>query len=70
MPLTHRGGSGARLSPFFFFSNLLIWVSAVIVMGIVSFWISQNNNQGSEIIYIEVVVRNLPHPSAQRARPG
>ena len=41
-------------------SNAIIWVSAVIVMGIVSYWISQNNgNNGDHIIYEEVIV-SLP----------
>lgn len=44
------------ISPFLMISNLLIWVSAVIVMGILSFWLSQNNNQGDHIIYEEVIV--------------
>ncbi len=50
-PTHHRGG----LAPFFLVTNALIWISAVIVMGIESFWISQNNNQGSHIIYEEVI---------------
>jgi hypothetical protein len=43
------------LEPFFMFSNALIWISAVIVMGIVSYFISLNNNQGNHIIYEEVI---------------
>jgi len=47
---THTG-----LSPFFLATNALIWVSAVIVMGILSYFISVNNNQGNHIIYEEVI---------------
>jgi len=53
MPLTTRARTG--LSPFFLISNLIIWVSAVIVMGILSYFISLNNNQGDHIIYEEVI---------------
>lgn len=54
MELTRRGRYG--LTPLLFVSNILIWISAVIVMGILSYFISVNNNQGSHIIYEEVVV--------------
>jgi hypothetical protein len=54
MELTRRGRYG--LTPLLFFSNMLIWISAVIVMGILSYFISVNNNQGSHIIYEEVIV--------------
>jgi len=53
MELTRRGRYG--LTPLLFFSNILIWISAVIVMGILSYFISVNNNQGSHIIYEEVI---------------
>ncbi|KAK3940164.1 hypothetical protein QBC46DRAFT_386136 [Diplogelasinospora grovesii] len=46
---------GTGLAPFHLGSNILIWISAVIVMGIVSYFLSLNNNQGSHIIYMEVV---------------
>ncbi|KAI2465235.1 hypothetical protein F4781DRAFT_410044 [Annulohypoxylon bovei var. microspora] len=41
--------------PFFLFSNALIWISAVIVMGILSYFISLNNYVGNHIIYEEVI---------------
>ncbi|KAI1206846.1 uncharacterized protein F4807DRAFT_216771 [Annulohypoxylon truncatum] len=41
--------------PFFLFSNALIWISAVIVMGILSYFISQNNYVPGRIIYEEVI---------------
>jgi len=50
----HRNVHDGR-SPFYFVSNLIIWVSAVIVMGIVSYLISLNNNQSDHIIYEEVI---------------
>ena len=58
MPVTtHRS---VALSPAHSVSNIIIWVSAVIVMGILSYFISQNNNQGDHIIYEEVIVGS-PH---------
>ncbi|KAK3395099.1 hypothetical protein B0H63DRAFT_533630 [Podospora didyma] len=42
-------------SPFLTASNAIIWISAVIVMGILSYLISLNNNQGDHIIYEEVI---------------
>jgi len=52
---TRTGGVGAGLHPAHFFTNALIWISAVIVMGILSYFISQNNQQGNHIIYEEVI---------------
>jgi uncharacterized membrane protein HdeD (DUF308 family) len=49
----HRNVHDGR-SPFYFVSNLIIWVSAVIVMGIVSYLISLND-QSPHIIYEEVI---------------
>ncbi|KAI0158045.1 hypothetical protein GGR52DRAFT_564877 [Hypoxylon sp. FL1284] len=44
------------LSPFSLATNALIWISAVIVMGIVSYIISQDDEYiGSHIIYEEVI---------------
>jgi hypothetical protein len=58
MPTTTRLG----LSPFLLVSNAIIWISAVTVMGILSYFIFQNNNQGDHIIYEEVIViAPLPH---------
>jgi ABC-type thiamin/hydroxymethylpyrimidine transport system permease subunit len=48
---TRTGG----LHPFHFGTNTLIWLSAVIVMGIVSYFISQNRQQSNHVIYIEVI---------------
>ncbi len=58
MPTTRTTG----LAPFFLISNGIIWVSAVIVMGILSYFISLNNNQGDHIIYEEVIVCYPPPP--------
>jgi len=43
------------LSPFLMASTVIVWVSAVIVMGILSYLISLDNRQGDHIIYGEVV---------------
>lgn len=43
------------MSPVFMATNALIWISAVIVMGISSYWISLNNRQPDFIIYQEVI---------------
>jgi len=50
-----RNGTYAGVSPFTHVSNALIWISAVIVMGILSYLISQNRNQGDHVIYEEVI---------------
>jgi hypothetical protein len=51
---THnRTGKFQPISAVF---NVLVWMSAVIVMGILSYFISMNNNQGSHVIYEEVIV--------------
>ncbi|KAK0708637.1 hypothetical protein B0H67DRAFT_497102 [Lasiosphaeris hirsuta] len=50
---TTRARTG--LSPFLMASNVLIWISAVIVMGILSYLISLNGNAGSRVIYMEVI---------------
>lgn len=51
MRITTRG-----LSPVFLVTNAIVWVSAAIIMGILSYWISQEE-QPDSIIYMEVVVR-------------
>lgn len=53
-----RTDTSARfaLPPFFLVSNALIWISAVIVMGISSYFISESSAVGSHIIYEEVIV--------------
>ncbi|KAK5654743.1 hypothetical protein OQA88_7068 [Cercophora sp. LCS_1] len=52
-----HGSTRARtgLSPILLATNLLIWISAVIVMGILSYLISLNGNAGSRVIYMEVI---------------
>ncbi|KAI1372801.1 hypothetical protein F4677DRAFT_449056 [Hypoxylon crocopeplum] len=52
-----RADTSARfgLPPFFLVSNILIWISAVIVMGIVSYFISESSSVGNHIIYEEVI---------------
>jgi hypothetical protein len=37
-------------------SNVLVWISAVIVMGILSYFLSLNRDQGDHVIYEEVIV--------------
>jgi hypothetical protein len=54
MPMTTHSRTG--LSPLALASNAIVWISAVIVMGILSYLISLNNNQGDHIIYEEVIV--------------
>ena len=52
-----HGSNRARtgLSPILLATNLLIWISAVIVMGILSYLISLNGEAGSRVIYMEVI---------------
>jgi hypothetical protein len=52
-----HGSTRARtgLSPLLLATNLLIWISAVIVMGILSYLISLNGNVGNRVIYMEVI---------------
>ena len=52
---TTRTRTGHGIHPFHMVSNILIWISAVIVMGILSYLLSQNKHQGDHIIYEEVV---------------
>ncbi len=58
------------LAPFFLISNAIIWISAVIVMGILSYLISLNNNQGDHIIYEEVIVSTQGPPHPLKAKTG
>ncbi|KAF3056427.1 hypothetical protein GL218_06415 [Daldinia childiae] len=53
--MARTNGSGFGLPPFFLISNALIWISAVIVMGIISYFISLNNYVSGHIIYEEVI---------------
>jgi len=52
-------GSGA-MSPFFLGSNILIWLSAIIVMGLTAFFVSEAHELGREatnhVLYILVIV--------------
>lgn len=49
------------LPPFFLISNLLVWASAVIVMGILSYFISVTDGHyiSNHIIYEEVIVSHI-----------
>ncbi|KAH7040612.1 uncharacterized protein B0I36DRAFT_371187 [Microdochium trichocladiopsis] len=40
-----------RMDPITTGLNLVVWVSSVIVMGILAYLVSLNNNQGSHVIY-------------------
>jgi hypothetical protein len=51
----HTTTDRGRFDPISAAFNVLVWISAVIVMGILSYFISQNNNQGSHVIYEEVI---------------
>ncbi|KAI1646733.1 uncharacterized protein F4817DRAFT_316451 [Daldinia loculata] len=53
--MARTSGSRFGLPPFFLISNALIWISAVIVMGIISYFISLNNYVPGRIIYEEVI---------------
>ncbi|RYP93227.1 hypothetical protein DL770_000702 [Monosporascus sp. CRB-9-2] len=56
MARTTDGSARSGLSPFLLFSNIVIWCSAVIVMGIVSYFISQSTYAvGRLLIYTEVI---------------
>ena len=43
--------------PLMMATNILVWILAVIVMGILSYLLSLNNHQGDHVIYEEVIVR-------------
>jgi hypothetical protein len=51
------GNRTGGMHPFHFITNALIWISAVIVMGIISYFIHQDNGYtpSSHIIYLEVI---------------
>ncbi|KAI8963112.1 hypothetical protein F5Y11DRAFT_320382 [Daldinia sp. FL1419] len=53
--MARTDGSRFSLPPFFLISNALIWISAVIVMGIISYFISQSSYVPGRIIYEEVI---------------
>ncbi|RYP35755.1 hypothetical protein DL767_003700 [Monosporascus sp. MG133] len=56
MARTTDGSARSGLSPFLLLSNIVIWCSAVIVMGIVSYFISQSTySVGRFLIYTEVI---------------
>lgn len=50
---TTRARTG--LPPVLLATSALVWISAVIVMGILSYLISLNGEAGSRIIYMEVI---------------
>lgn len=61
--MARTSGSSARvgLPPFFVISNAIVWISAVINMGILSYWIHHSRPYLSRhIIYEEVIVRPDP----------
>ena len=43
-------------TPFLIISNVLIWISSIIVMGILSYWIDQQPRQPNHLVYEEVTV--------------
>ena len=46
------------LRPFLLFNNVMAWVSALIVLGISSYFISiYRRSSGTHVIYTEVIVR-------------
>lgn len=52
----------SRMSPILMATNLLIWISSVIVMGITAWLVSENNgNAANRVIYILVIVCTSPH---------
>jgi hypothetical protein len=54
--MVHRDThSRVRLSPVLMATNVLIWISAVIVMGILSYLISLSGEAGRRVIYMEVI---------------
>lgn len=56
-----RTTTRAGVPPFLLISNVIIWISAVIVMGILSYFISVSNQYVSRhIIYEEVIVSSGP----------
>ncbi|RYP73988.1 hypothetical protein DL771_003299 [Monosporascus sp. 5C6A] len=56
MARTTDGSARSGLSPFLLISSIVIWCSAVIVMGIVSYFISQSTyGVGRFLIYTEVI---------------
>ena len=59
MPLFARGGSRHSVAPPFLAANVVVWISAVIVMGILSFWFSQEA-QPSPLVFMLVTVRFPP----------
>lgn len=47
----------SRLSPILMVTNLLIWISSVIVMGITAWLVKENNGTAANrVIYILVIV--------------
>lgn len=46
----------ASASSIFLPSNLIVWLSAIVVLGIVAYWFSAQNQQPDSIVYMLVVV--------------
>jgi len=60
MPLFARSqGRRTGAAPPFLAANVLVWLSAVIVLGIVAYWFSRDP-QPSPIVFILVTVRDPP----------
>lgn len=56
------GNGTSSLRPLLFFFRFMQWASAVIVMGIASYYINAYSPEGEHIIYAEVIVRQSPLP--------
>lgn len=48
---TTRTSGSRKMDPITTGLNLVVWVSSVIVMGILAYLVSLNRNQGSHVIY-------------------
>ena len=64
MPLFDRTRPG--LSPLFLATNVIVWVSAVIVMGILAFWFSRDP-QPDVLVYMLVTV-GIPAAASCKSR--
>jgi len=68
------GAGASSLRPVLFFLRFMQWASAVIIMGIASYYIHQYSPEGEHIIYAEVIVslpslaeKSAQHQSADKA---
>jgi len=53
--MSPSGNAPAWLRPVLIFNNVVVWISALIVMGILSHFISENSYLGSHVVYEEVI---------------